>query len=156
MRKILFVLAVGSGILLASSAAIAADNWVGTWKLNVAKAKYSPGPAPRSQMLKFETSQGAIKLTTDTVDAQGKATPGAYTSKFDGQEVRWAGNPDADTASPKRIDDNSYQNVWKKGGKVTITSKGVVSRDGKTLTITQTGTDAQGRTVNTIGVYDKE
>ena len=41
-------------------------------------------------------------------------------------------------------------------GTVTVTSKGVVSRDGKTLTITQTGTDAQGRTVNTIGEYDKQ
>ena len=156
MRKSLLVLVVGSAILLSSSVAQAADNWVGTWKLNVTKSKYSPGPAPKSQRLKFEASQGAIKLTTDAVDAQGKATQGGYTSKFDGQDVRWAGNPDADTASPRRIDDNSYQNVWRKGGKATVTSKGVVSRDGKTLTIIQTGTDAQGRTVNTTGVYDKQ
>jgi hypothetical protein len=65
-------------------------------------------------------------------------------------------NPNADAGSPKRLDDNSYENVWKKGGKVTITAKAVVSADGKTLTITQTGTDVQGRAVNTTSVFDRQ
>ena len=76
---------------------------------------------------------------------EGKATRAGYTAKFDGKDVPMAGNPNADTATPKKVDDNSYQNTWKKAGKVTITTKGVVSADGKTLTITQSGTDAKGR-----------
>ncbi len=39
---------------------------------------------------------------------------------------------------------------------MTVTAKAVVSADGKTLTITQTGTDSQGRAVNTTAVYDKQ
>ncbi len=158
MRRSLFIgsLGVFSVMLLASSTAVAADNWLGTWKLNLAKSKFSPGPAPKSLTLKFEASQDGIKLTSDGVDADGKPTHGSYTSKFDGKDVPWAGNPNADTASPKRIDANSYQNTWKKDGKVTVTAKAVVSADGKTLTVTQTGKNAKGEAVNTTAVYDRQ
>jgi hypothetical protein len=77
-------------------------------------------------------------------------------SKFDGKDVPWAGNPDADMASAKKMDDNSYENTWKKGGKVTVVAKVVVSKDGKTLTVTQTGTDSKGQAVDNTSVYDKQ
>lgn len=158
MRRSLFIgsLGVFSVMLLASSTAVAADNWLGTWKLDLAKSKFSPGPAPKGLTLKFEASQDGITLTSDGVDADGKPTHGSYTSKFDGKDVPWAGNPNADTASPKRIDANSYQNTWKKDGKVTVTAKAVVSADGKTLTVTQTGKNAKGESVNTTAVYDRQ
>jgi hypothetical protein len=158
MRKSLLMVPVAMCLaaLLSSSTALAADNWVGTWKLNVAASKFSPGPAPKSQVLKFASEKGGIKLTNDEVDGTGKAIKGTYTAKFDGKEVPWKGNPDADTAAPKRIDDNSYDNTWKKGGKVTIVAKVVVSPDGKTLTITQTGKNAKGETVDNTAVLDRQ
>jgi hypothetical protein len=158
MRKSLLMasLAACSAIVLSSSVALAAENWLGTWKLDVAKSKFDPGPGPKSQTLKFEATKDGIKLTSDGISAEGKTTHGEYVSKFDGQDVPWEGNPDADTASAKRIDDNSYENIWKKGGKVTITARVVVSQDGKTLTTTRTGTDAKGRTVNMTAVYNKQ
>jgi hypothetical protein len=136
--------------------ALAADNWIGTWKMNVAKSKYSPGPAPKSLTLKYEASQGGIMHTSDGVDAQGKATHSMFSSKFDGKDVPYEGNPNADTTSPKKIDDNTYENVWKKGGEVTLTAKGVVSKDGKTLTISLTGKNAKGETVNNTAVFEKQ
>jgi hypothetical protein len=81
---------------------------------------------------------------------------GEYTSKFDGKDVVWTGNPSADMACPKRIDDNSYENVWKKGGIATITAKASVSGDGRTLTVTQTPTDAQGAAAGSVAVYDRQ
>lgn len=160
MRKRAFVraIAVCAAVLISASVALAGENWVGTWKVDLAKSKYSPGPAPKSAILKFESTSAGIKLTTDIVDGEGKgkALKGGFTSKFDGKEVPLTGNPNADAGSPKRLDDNSYENVWKKAGKVTITAKAVVSTDGKTLTITQTGTDAQGRAVNITAVYDRQ
>jgi hypothetical protein len=62
----------------------------------------------------------------------------------------------ADTACPKRIDDSTYENVWKKGGKAVATAKVTVSKDGKTLTITTDGTDAQGAKVHSVAVYDRQ
>ncbi len=158
MRKILFAvsLVVGLVVLFSGSPLLAADNWLGTWKLNVAKSKYSPGPAAKSLTVKFEAAGDSIILTSDGVGADGKPTHNTYTSKFDGKEVPWTGNPDADTSSVKRIDANSYENVWKKAGKVTISAKGVVSKDGKTLTITQTGQNAKGETINNTLVLERQ
>jgi hypothetical protein len=149
-------LAACCAIVLSSSLALAADNWLGTWKLDAAKSKYSPGPAPKSLTLKFEMTPAGIKLTSDGVAADGAVMHGEYVSKFDGKDAAWAGNPDADMASPKKIDDNSYENTWKKGGKTTTIGKLVVSNDGKTLTVTQTGTNAKGQAVNSTIVYNKQ
>jgi hypothetical protein len=143
-------------IVLSASAALAGDNWLGTWKYDAAKSKANPGPAPKSQTLKFEQTKDGIQLTNDGVGADGTVTHSSYVSKFDGKDVVWTGNPDADMAAPKKIDDNSYENTWKKGGKATMMAKVVVSKDGKTLTVTQTGTNAKGQAVSNVGVYDKQ
>ena len=158
MRKSLLMVSLAAccAIVLSSSVVLAAENWLGTWKVDLAKSKYSPGPAPKSYTLKFEATPGGIQFTGDGVGADGKPTHTMFLSKFDGKDVPYEGNPDADTASPKKIDDNSYENTWKKGGKATITSKVVVSADGKTMTITQTGTNAKGEPVNNRIVYDKQ
>ena len=158
MRKNLFrvSLAACAAIVLSTSVALAAENWLGTWKLDPAKSTFEPGPGPKSLTLKFWATKDGIKFTGDGVDAKGKRTHTEYVSKFDGQEVPYKGNPDADTASPTKIDDNGYENVWKKDGKTTITGKVVVSEDGKTMTITHTGTNSKGQTVNSTFVYDKQ
>jgi hypothetical protein len=149
-------LLAAAAVLAFGSTALAADNWVGTWKLNSAKSKFSPAPGPQSLTLKFEATPDGIMLTADGVDGEGKAMHSTYTSKWDGKDVPWTGNANADTAAPKRIDANTYENTWKKGGKVTMNTKTVVSADGKTLTTTQTGTNAKGEAVNSTVVYDRQ
>lgn len=44
----------------------------------------------------------------------------------------------------------------KKGGKGTQTFRRVVSRDGKTMTVTIKGTNAQGQTVSNVVVFEKQ
>ena len=142
-------------VLGGASSSLAGDNWIGTWKLNASKSKVGPNSVS-AQTIKFETTADGIKLTSEGVDPQGQKVSAGYTSKFDGKDVTWAGNPMADTAAPKRIDDNTYENVWKKGGKAMVTAKVSVSKDGKTLTIVQDGTDAQGNKVHSMAVYDRQ
>jgi hypothetical protein len=156
MRKNLLVgsLCVSVAMVLGGTSAFAGENWVGTWKLNTAKTEGSGGV--RAQTLTFESTPAGIKLMSEGTDAEGKPMKGSYTSKFDGKDVAWAGNPMADTAAPKRIDDNTYENVWKKGGKVTVNAKVSVSGDGKVLTVTQDGTDPKGAKVHTVSVYDRQ
>ena len=158
MRKRLLMVSLAAfcAVVLSSSVVLAAESWLGTWKLDAAKSKYTPGPGPKSLTLKFEATPAGIRLTSDGVNAEGKAVQGGYVSKFDGADVPFEGNPDADTAAAKKIDDNSYENIWKKGGKVTLTAKVVVSKDGKTLTVTQTGTNSKGQAVNNTIVYNKQ
>jgi hypothetical protein len=155
IKPLVWSLLVGVVTVIGGGTAFAGENWVGTWKLNTAKSQLGPN-AVRAQTLTFESSPAGIKLTSEGTDAEGKPMKGGYTSKFDGKDVPWTGNPMADMASPKKIDDNTYENAWKKGGKATVSAKVSVSADGKTLTVTQTGTDPQGKAVSSVAVYDKQ
>lgn len=133
-----------------------ADPWIGTWKLNTAKSKYSPGLAPRSSTLTSVAVDGGFKQTVDTVMATlGMPTHSEVAAKFDGKDTPVKGNANADTSAYTRIDARSYEVVSKKNGKVTLTSRVVISVDGRTRTVTQTGIDAQGKKVNNLLVYDR-
>jgi hypothetical protein len=152
---VLFALALVSVPAL-SSVAFGADNNVGTWKLNVAKSTYSPDPAPKSQTLKIEGWEDGVKYTSDGIGADGKPTHSEFSAKYDGKDYPFKGNPDADTLSYKRIDANTVEAVTKKDGKTTITAKVVVSKDGKTRTLTMTGKNAKGQGVNNTVVYERQ
>jgi hypothetical protein len=155
-KTVVALMAGLSLVLLGSAAAQAADNWVGTWKLNLAKSKYSPGPAPKSNVAKYEAWDGGVKAVTDGVGADDKPTHTEFAAKFDGKDYPYKGSASFDTIVVKRIDDNTYEATVKSKGKVVVTSRNVVSKDGKTRTQTQTGTDAQGKAINNTVVYDRQ
>jgi len=152
------VLVVGGvlGVDIANLSAQAGDPRMGTWKLNVAKSKYSPGPAPRSVTLKVEPSGQGEKVTAEFVNADGTRTTSVYTANFDGKDRPLTGSAVADTVSLKRIDARTTDRTDKKGGKVVQTLKRVVSQNGKTMTVTVKGTNAQGQAVNNVVVFDKQ
>lgn len=150
------VMLVGVAAFATTALAQAADPWIGTWRLDAAKSKYSPGPSPQSSTITIEAAEGGIKQTTDTTPLTGPRTHAEVTAKFDGRDYPVKGNPNADTQAYTKIDGHSYQVVAKKAGKVTVTTKVVISADGKTRTATQTGTDAQGKAVNNTVVYGRK
>ena len=156
--RILVAVLLSCGCLIGSLVhAQSAPAWAGTWKLNLAKSKYSPGPAPKSSTIKTEAvAGGSLKQTTDQMTGTGESRHIEVTAMFDGKDAVVKGNPDADTQAYKRVDDRSYEVTAKKNGKVTTVAKVTISADGKTRTVTQTGTDPQGRAVNNTIVYDKQ
>lgn len=87
----------------------------------------------------------------------GAAQQFSYTTSLDGKDSPITGNnPNADAIAVKRIDATTLEAVNKRGGKVTTTQRNVVSADGKTRTVTTTGTDAQGQKVNNVAVFEKQ
>ncbi|MDQ6705604.1 MAG: hypothetical protein M3Z85_06535, partial [Acidobacteriota bacterium] len=80
------------GMLAVGVALWAADPAVGSWKLNVAKSKYSPGPAPKSATITYEETADGIKRTAESIDAEGKKTSFEYTAKFDGKDYPVSGS----------------------------------------------------------------
>ena len=165
MKTRLTVVCVGLLAVLGffSVTAIGADMLSGTWKLNVAKSKYSPGPAPQSNTIKFESIEGGIKLVADGVDSQGRKTHNEYTATFDGKDSRTKpmldGKPNpnaADAVSYKKIDDYTYEVTAKLKGKILNVARHVISKDGKTRTVTTTGTNAQGQKLNDTTVFEKQ
>lgn len=150
-------LAVVVAIVAAFVTTTFAQNPVGVWKANITKSKYSPGPAPKSiTVTTTAVAGGSFRSVNETTPATGAATKTDVTYKFDGHDNKMTGNPNADTQSYARVDDRHWTVVSKKAGKVMQTSKIAVAADGKTRTTTQTGTDAQGRTVNNFIVYEKQ
>jgi len=141
----------------AAAPAAAANPHVGSWTLNVAKSSYSPGPAPKSQTLKIEAwGDDGLTYAADGVGGDDKPTHAEFQAKFDGKDYEFKGNPDADTLSYKQIDANTLEATLKRKGTAVITANVVVSADGKTRTVTQSGKDAQGRDVKIVSVYDKQ
>jgi hypothetical protein len=142
--------------LALSVPAAAADQHSGTWKMNPAKSKYSPGPAPKSVTVKVDSDENGIKIDSQGTDGNGNPTHIQFDAKFDGKDYPATGLPYGDTVSVKRIDANTIQVTTKKGDQVVMTVTSKVSTDGKTRTSTFKGKDAQGRDVNNVVVYDKE
>ena len=132
------------------------DPFVGTWKLNVAKSKYTPGPAPKSITSVYEVAGKGYSVSVTTEGAAG-TTKYAYTTNLDGKDSPVTGNnPNADTVTVRRIDARTLEVVSKRGGKVTTTQRNMLSAEGKTRTVTTTGTDAQGQKVNNVGVFERQ
>jgi hypothetical protein len=153
---VVLALGVVLGADIATLSAQASDPRMGTWKLNVAKSKYSPGPAPQALTVKVEPSGQGEKVTAEFVNADGTRTTTQYTANFDGKDNPLTGSQIADTVSLKRIDSKTTDRTDKKGGKVAQTLRRVVSKDGKTMTVTTKGTNAQGQAVNNVAVFAKE
>ena len=143
-------------ILFAASACVAADDPnMGTWKLNEAKSKYSPG-APKNTSVVYEAAGDSVKVTVDGVGADGKPTHNEWTGKFDGKDYPLTGDPTADSRSYKKIDTRTMELTNKKGGKPVVTGKITVSADGRSRTVAVSGTDASGKKVTSTAVYDKQ
>jgi hypothetical protein len=148
---------VGSLLWIQSASAQAADPLLGTWKLDVAESKFSPGPPPKSITVTFEQAGEGVKVTADAVGADGKATHTTYTGNYDGKDYPVTGSgTGADTVSLKRVDARTTERTDKKGGKVVMTFTRTVSSDGKLLTVTIKGTNRKGQTVNDVVMLAKQ
>jgi hypothetical protein len=140
------------------------DPLIGTWKMNITKSKYSPGPPPKSPTAtKITAVAGGIRIVSDGVNAQGQVTHTDGTFKFDGKEyprkAMAGGKPDTttyDSIAIKKIDANNYEATEKMNGQMYGVVQWTISQDGKTRTITGSGKNAQGQTTNNVIVFDKQ
>jgi len=147
---VVFALAVS-----VATRAQAPDPIVGTWKLDVAKSTYKPGPPPKSATVVIDAAGKGIKVAVDAVMADGPMKWG-YTSARDGKDAPVTGNPNYDTANATQTSPTEGTIVYKKGGKEVVTVKTLVSKDGKTMTATTTGTDPKGQAMHNVAHYTKQ
>jgi hypothetical protein len=129
---------------------------IGAWKLNLDKSQYNPGPLPRSNTLYWTQDGQNIKDTNQGTDAQGNPTTGVIMINFDGQPHPTTGFPNWDAVALTRVDANTFIFARSKAGKLVGTGTGLLSQDGKAMTITSTGIDATGRPYTNFSFYDKE
>ena len=148
---------VALGLSLAGSmTAQAQESLYGTWKVNLAKSKYSPGPAPQRTTMRVTVSEGGLKTVNDIVTQAGTPTFNEVLAKFDGTDREVTNTATPTTRVYKWVNDTTQEWVTKVSGKPTTTTRAVMSADGKTLTLTTTGTNAQGAQVNNVQVFEKQ
>ena len=157
LKKVAIVVcAVVCATILFSVSANAADPQSGTWKLNTAKSKYSPGPAPKSLTLTVQADEKSLKIHSEGEDGAGKPTKVDFTANFDGKDYPATGIAAGDMVSIERVDANTIKVSMKKDGKTLMTVTSVVSKDGKMRTSTFVGKDNEGHDVKNVAVYDKQ
>ena len=154
MKGIVIVLALAA-LFVGVTVCLADNPHMGTWKLNEAKSKFSPGAAKNTTVV-YEASGDDIKVTVDGVDGSGAATHNEWTGKFNGRFYPVTGDATSDMRSYRKINTHTLALTGKEGRKVTLTGRIVVSADGRTRTVTTTGTDSTGKRVSTRAVYDKQ
>jgi hypothetical protein len=106
---------------------------------------------PREELLNELTSLEPIVLVMGIADQDS-----SYSIKYDGKEYPVTGAP-WDTVSMKQIDANTFTSEVKKtGGKYHATRRTVISKDGKTMTTTTKGTNAEGQPSSGTLIYEKQ
>ena len=141
--------------LAAVAVSFASNANLGTWKLNEAKSKI-PAGAVKNNTVSYEVAGDSMKVTVDGVDGDGKPTHNEWTGKFDGKDYPLTGDPTADMRSYKTVNAHTTQLTNKKDDKVILSGQIVISADGKSRTLTVSGTNAKGEKVKYTAVYDKQ
>jgi hypothetical protein len=158
MKRIVLNVSLLLSVLAVMAVALfAADNAAGTWKLNAAKSKFMGSVVVKSQTdVREATPDGGMKVTRTGQLADGTALKGSYTYKYDGKEYPATGLA-FDVLAVKRVDANKTTfEVKRTGGKYHVTGQTVISADGKTMTQTAKGTDADGKPISSTVVFDKQ
>jgi hypothetical protein len=132
------------------------DPATGTWELNLAKSKFIPARmAPRSQTRTYRVEGNQDIARHTGVDAQGNPTLIEFTATLDGKVCPLKGYADWDAISMKKIDGYTTEFTQYRDGKATLFGKRVVSKDGKTMTVSAQGAGANGEKVDLVTVFDR-
>ena len=134
----------------------AADASVGTWKLNVAKSAFKPGPPPAAETRIYQSRPEGVKTTVKTTWADRKTTSVEYPANYDGKDYPVSGSRDIDAVALTRMDDFTSAATLKHAGKEIGVARRVVSPDRKTMTITYKGINSIGDKVDNVAVYDRQ
>ena len=153
MRTLLIVLSVVAG--LSSPARAQVEPFLGTWVLNLPKSRFTPSPAPKSQVVVYAAVTAGLQVTVTGVDATGKPISFGYTAKIDGKDYPVTGNAEYDAVALKQTSPTALAFTRKKAGRVVQTGTNVVSADGKTRTVRVGGT-VSGVKISNILVFDKQ
>jgi hypothetical protein len=153
MHRLLYPLTL---FLLADSL-LAADPFAGTWKLNVAKSTFAGplGPAPIEGTLVRRDQGDQWIETAKIVPADGSPISYKLTVARTGGELKLLEGalPPGVLAKRKADSRSAYFTITL--GKATATEHDVVSKDGKTLTMTYEGTDAGGKHWDRVEIFDR-
>jgi hypothetical protein len=135
----------------------AADQFVGTYKLNAAKSATSGGQVPPDLTLTIAEDGGNLLITTFAKATDGSRIPSdVLTVPKAGGTVKAPQGASYDSTKVSRKDPNTIDVVATQNGKERTRVKFALSRDGKILTRSFTSTNAKGQPVTGTSVLERE
>jgi hypothetical protein len=141
---------------VASAAIPPADPFVGTWTMNVRKSKYPAGDVPKRMVIRMDAENDGIRYRSETTDVNGRSSTAEYVADYSGREAVVKGGVGLLLpVSLKHVDRYTVEASYSRGFQVVATSRRVVSKDGRVMTITTTSKDKNGKSITNIGVYER-
>ena len=154
MKTIICILLLALSV---TAARASTDPFVGKWVLDVPHSEYPAGTCPISMTIEMEAAGNGVRYRSDATFANGSTVHSEYTAEYNGNQALVIGA--RGMMLPvflKRIDSNTVEASYTKALMVVATSRRVVSEDGRHMTITTTSKDPSGRSVTTVGIYEKQ
>jgi hypothetical protein len=146
--------AVAALALAGAQAAPPANPEVTTWKLNVAKSTFTPGPGWRSQMRTYRRTADGVAVEWWGIGGEGEPMRVSFTVPYDGSDAPMVGSANYDTLNSVKIDALTVKSEEKRAGKVVGIAIRKLSPDGKVMTITDEGTNRKGEKFSQVLVFD--
>jgi hypothetical protein len=153
---------LGLGLSLSLSASAADDPFVGTWVLNVAQSKGPPGTLVEGTTVTITDAGGGRYKSATKVVRTGVNVQTEVVFAFDGKDYTPTSNPPPPQGAPEtvqayeRMDAHTYKSTMKVAGQLVLSGLHAVSADGKTMTITMTGSGQFGDALASVRVFDKK
>jgi hypothetical protein len=157
LRRLTLIFGCIVGLALSvAHATSSGDPVLGTWKLNVAKSEFTPGPGWQSQIRVYQVTPEGVAVTWAGVDAKGEKMQVSYSYAYDGRDYPMLGSASYDTLNAVRIDERTVRSEEKRDGKTVGVAVRTVSPNGKVLTITDAGTNRKGQRFSQLLVFDRQ
>jgi hypothetical protein len=173
------------GLALLAVTLVAADPFVGTWKLNLEQSGYSAGFPTNGQTVVISETGGDLDVTIIGTSADGTRSVLRYATPVQGGQGKVVESRSVDRglgggvfrvgsglASPvliHKVDAGSFETVsaertgpkerevnFSKSGRIVLTVRSRVSPDDKAMTVTVKGADAAGKALDGRVSYDKQ
>jgi len=136
----------------------AADAFVGTWKLNVAKSKFTPGMEPKVVSVAVVEKGADYGVTVTGTDPTGKPISVKYSFPMKGGAVTYTEGapPSGATAVTKRVNATTIDSTSTLNGKEVGSTHTTLSADGKTLTRVVKNVDDKGKPFTNTELYERQ
>ncbi|MBS1876870.1 MAG: hypothetical protein JSU00_26895 [Acidobacteria bacterium] len=136
---------------------MAADPWIGVWKLNTSKSTFAPGREMKEVTITVVAQGDDAFVTVKSVNAAGTESTAKYSVPFKGGTAKFTlGGPPPGSFTAKRIDAHNIEFTTTINGKHLETMREVLSENGKSITESREGIDGTGKPYKTVGVYDRQ
>jgi hypothetical protein len=139
---------------------------IGTWKLNVAKSKSSPvllafmkQAPPKEETIVYRelgTDEYEVTMTGARTDGKPIAVKGTVPRQGGAVKIQQGDLPEGMSVVATMIDPNKSFTTFMLNGKQIFVGQGIVSKNGKTMRITDKGTDPQGKPFEQILIFDRQ